>query len=76
MNEQRRITRPKLNAMAKERGMKGYFKLKRFELAERCGKARHWTYEAETEGGKEAEKGTPGRGRQSGRNDDCVSEHQ
>ena len=37
MNEQRRIMRPELNAMAKERGMKGYLKLKRFELAERLG---------------------------------------
>ena len=37
MNEQRRITRPELNKMAKERGMKGYLKLKRFELAERLG---------------------------------------
>ena len=32
-----RITRPELNAMAKERGMKGYMKLRRFELVERLG---------------------------------------
>ena len=37
MNEQRIITRPELNKMAKEREMKGYLKLKRFELAERLG---------------------------------------
>ena len=55
MNDQKRITRPEMNAMAKERGMKGYMKLKRFELP---GKARHRTSEANTEGGKEAEKGT------------------
>ena len=34
MNNQKRITRLEPNAMAKERGMKGYLKLKRFELAE------------------------------------------
>ena len=37
MNEQKRITRPELNKMANERGVKGYLKLKRFELAERLG---------------------------------------
>ena len=74
MNEtEGRITRPELNAMAKERGMKGYLKLKRFELAERLGIE---LPKPKTEREKEAEKGTPGRSRQSGRNDDGVSEHQ
>ena len=35
--EQKTITRPELNAMAKERGMKDYPKLKKFQLAERLG---------------------------------------
>ena len=37
MNEQRRITWTKLDKVAKERGMKGYQKLKRFKLAEGLG---------------------------------------
>ena len=37
MNKQKRITRPELNKMAKEWGMRGYLKLKRLELAERLG---------------------------------------
>ena len=37
MSNQERITRPELNAMAKERGMNCYLKLSRFELAERLG---------------------------------------
>ena len=37
MSDQRIITRTELRAMAKERGMKGYWNLRRLELAERLG---------------------------------------
>ena len=37
MNEQKKITRPELNAMARKNGIKYYLKYNRFELAEKLG---------------------------------------
>ena len=37
MNNQKKFTRPELNAMAKKNGIKYYLKYNRFELAEKLG---------------------------------------
>ena len=73
MNDQKRITHPELIAMARERGNE---RLPEFKKASARGKARNKTSETNEKGRKEAEKGTPGQSRKSGRNDDDISEYQ
>ena len=71
---QKTIKRSELIAMARERDEE----LPEPEKVRACGKARHQTSgtNEEAEGGsKKAEKGTPGRSHQPGRNNNGISEH-